>query len=91
MKISGLVIQERNISESTQDMFTATYKGKTITISTDHGFGMPKQEHLKRFDMSVVDIKTGMHDVQTYEDHHEIRDAIRSCLIGACLLENRRV
>ena len=36
--------------------------------------------------MDVMDIKTGMYDVQTYEDHHTIEDAIRSSLKGCCLL-----
>ena len=86
MKISGCIIQKRQILYNALDLFNANYKGKRIYISTDHGFGKPKYDHLKRFNMDVMDIKTGMYDVQTYEDHHTIEDAIRSSLKGCCLL-----
>lgn len=86
MKISGLVIQERNIIESNSKTFTAKYKGKLIYITSIHGLGKPQYEHLTRFNIDVKDIKTGMLDVQSYEDCHEIRDAIRKALEGACLL-----
>ena len=86
MKISGAIIQQRNIEVSTENEFRATYKGKQISITTDHGFGEPKYDHLKRFMIDVIDIETGMVDVQTYEDFHEINDAIRSSLKGACLI-----
>ena len=64
----------------------ATYKGKEIIISTNHGFGKARFEHLKRFNIDVIDIATGMKDFQSYEDCHNIRDAIRYALKGACLL-----
>ena len=86
MKISGAIIQQRNIEVSTENEFRATYKGKQISITTDHGFRDPKYDHLKRFMIDVTDINTGMYDVQTYEDCHEINDAIRSSLKGACLI-----
>lgn len=85
MKISGRIIQERKISVNTDDQFYAEYKGKRISITTDHGYGRPKFDHLKRFLIDVVDVKTGMIDVDTYEDLHEIRDAIRRALEGAML------
>ena len=88
MKISGLIIQNRNIVVHTENDFDATYKGKNIVISTDHGFGKPKYDHLKRFNIYVVDIPSGMYDVQSYEDFYEIRDAIRYALIGSLLLTN---
>ena len=87
MKVSGIVIQNRNISINTENDFQATYKGKRIVISTNHGFGKPKYDHLKRYIIDVKDIKTGMYDVQSYEDFHTMRDAIRSALIGACLIK----
>lgn len=87
MKISGLVIQDRKISVNNENTFHARYKGKTIQITTDHGFGEPKYDHLKRFMIDVWDDKTGMNDVSTYEDCHCIEDAIREALIGACLLK----
>lgn len=86
MRIGLAVIQNRNIIESTKDNFEATYKGKRIIISTNHGFGKPKYDHLERFNIDVIDIKTGMYDVETYEDFHEIRDAIRYALKGAMLI-----
>ena len=86
MKISGAIIQTRNIEVSTENEFRATYKGKQISITTDHGFGKPKYDHLKRFMIDVIDIETGMADVQTCEDLHEVKDAVRFALQGACLI-----
>jgi len=87
MKISGAIIQERNISENTPSDFFATYKGKQISISTSHELGKPNYEHLKRYSIDVVDIRTGMFDVQTYSDCYSMRDAIREALKGACLIK----
>jgi len=86
MKISGCIIQKRQILDNTPELFNANYKGKRIYISTDHGFGKPKYDHLKRYNIDVLDIKSDMYDVQTYEDHHTMEDAIRSALKGCCLL-----
>ena len=86
MKISTLVIQNRNISVNTENDFVATYKGKEIIISTNHGFGKPKYEHLKRYNIDVIDIATGWKDVDSYDDFHTMKDAIRHALKGACLL-----
>lgn len=86
MKISGAIIQQRNIIVSSENEFQATYKGKQINITTDHGFGEPEFYHFKRFNIDVIDIETGMSDVQTYEDFHDINDAIRYALKGACLI-----
>ncbi|HHX68962.1 MAG TPA: hypothetical protein GX708_13025 [Gallicola sp.] len=87
MKISGAIIQNKNITINSENDFVATYKGKEIIISTNHGFGKPKYNHLKRYNIDVVDISTGMIDVQTYEDFHTMRDAIRYALKGACLID----
>ncbi len=86
MKISGAVIQERNISVNTPDLFEATYKGRQIYITTDHGHGQPEWDHLKRYDITVIDLASGMYDVFSYEDCHTMKDAIRYALKGACLL-----
>ena len=86
MKISTLVIQNRNISVNTENDFVATYKGKEIIISTNHGLGKPKYGHLNRYNIDVVDIATGMIDVQSCKDFHTIKDAILYALKGACLL-----
>ena len=86
MKVSECIIQERQIIDHTENLFNANYKGKRIYISTDHGFGKPQYDHLKRFLIDVVDIKTGMYDVQTYQDLHTVRDAIIYALKGAMLV-----
>ena len=86
MKVSGAIIQQRNIIFSSGNEFQATYKGKEIYISTEHSLGKPKYKHLKRFSIVVQDMNTGMYNVQTYQDFHEIKDAIRYALKGACLI-----
>jgi zona occludens toxin (predicted ATPase) len=86
MKISGIVIQDRNILDNTENDFDARYRGKRIIITTDHGFGKPKYDHLKRFCIDVWDIKSGMKDVDSWQDFHTMKDAIRFALIGACLI-----
>lgn len=85
MKIGGAVIQNRNIIEHSNNNFEATYKGKTIFITTKHGHGRPELKHLTRYDIDVVD-DSGAYDVQTWEDLHSIRDAILFALKGACLI-----
>ena len=40
MKIAGCIIQKRNIKESNKDTFHASYKGKSIYVSSKHGFGV---------------------------------------------------
>ncbi len=89
MKVAGCIIQKRNILEHNYGLFNANYKGKRIYISTDHGFGKPQFPHLKRFLIDVVDIKTGMYDVQSYQDCHTIRDAIIYALDGAMLVPSK--
>lgn len=86
MKVLGCIIQKRQIIDHTKNLFDANYKGKRIYISTDHGFGKPKNAYLKRFLIDVVDIKTGMYDVQTYEDFEHIDEAIEYALKGAMLV-----
>jgi len=86
MKVSGCIIQKRQIIDNTENLFNANYKSKRIYITTDHGFGKPQYNHLKRFSIDVVDIKTGMYDVQSYQDCHTIRDAIIYALKGAMLV-----
>ncbi len=87
MKVSGLVIQNKNIKKNTSTDFEATYKGKQIIITTNHCLGSAKYGHLNRYDIDVIDIKTGMYDVNTYIDLHTMHNAIRFALIGACLLK----
>lgn len=86
MKISGVIFRNKFITENTEDNFLAIYKGKEIRITTDHGHGKPIYDYLKRYDITVIDLKTGMYDVYTYEDCHTMRDAIRYALKGACLI-----
>ena len=86
MKVSGKVIQNRNIKQNDGVTFHAIYKRKTIWASKDHGLGKPKYDHLTRYNIEVTDNKSGMFDVDTYEDCHTMEDAIRCALKGACLL-----
>lgn len=86
MKVAGIVIQDRNITIRTESDFEATYKGKNIVISTNHGFGKPKLDFLNRYNIDVTDIKTGMYDVQSYQDFPTMRDALIFALNGACLI-----
>jgi hypothetical protein len=86
MKIAGCIIQKRKILDNTLALFNANYKGKRIYITKDHGFGKPKYPQLSRFLIDVVDIKTGMYDVQTYQDFEHIDEAIEYALNGAMLV-----
>ena len=86
MKIAGCVIQKRQILDNTLALFNANYKGKRIYISKDHGFGKAKYPHLSRFLIDVVDIETGMYDVQAYQDFEHIDEAIEYALKEALLL-----
>ncbi|WP_065218427.1 MULTISPECIES: hypothetical protein [Butyricimonas] len=86
MKISGCIIQKRNIKESNKDTFYASYRGKRIYVSSNHGFGKAEYDHLTRFYIFVVDAKTEICDVDMYEDCHDIREAIRVALKGACFI-----
>jgi hypothetical protein len=86
MRISSAIIQNRNIRISTADDFDASYKGKRISITTDHGFGKAKHDFLNRYCIDVWDVKSGMKDVDSWQDFHTMKDAIRFALIGACLI-----
>lgn len=85
MKIAGCIIQNRQILDKTLSLFHGNYKGKRIYITKDHGFGKPKYPQLSRFSIDVVDIKTGMYDVETYQDFEHIDEAIKYALTGAML------
>ncbi len=89
MKIAGCVI--RNISVNTPNHFEATYKGRYIYISTDHGFGKPENKNLKRFNIEVTHEESGMYDVNTWEDYPTIEKAIESALEGALLSKNSKI
>lgn len=84
MKISGAIIQPRNISINNSQTFCAQYKGRVIYVTTNHGFGKASYDHLTRYDITVT--KDGSFEVNTYEDCHTMKDAIRCALKGACLL-----
>lgn len=85
MKISGAIIQNRFIEENTETTFMARYKGHTVYVSSDHGHGEPKWDHLTRYTIEVTD-KRGCYAVNTYDDFHTMKDAIRYALKGACLI-----
>jgi len=85
------LIQQQNILEEyngkNRCCFTATYKGFSIQITTDHGHGQPQNNDLKRFDIAVQNIKNGILDVDTWEDLPTLHQAVKYALIGACLIE----
>lgn len=85
MKVSGAIIQNRFIEKNTDTDFIAKYKKHWIEISSDHGFGKPKHDHLTRFNIEVLHMNGG-HTVDSYEDFHNIKDAIRFALKESCLL-----
>lgn len=86
MKVGNAVIRKKAIEISTPDQFYAEYKGRKISITTDHGYGKPCVPGFKRFLIDVTDIKTGMLDVDTYGDFQTIDQAIFYALEGAMLL-----
>lgn len=86
MKFGNARILKKNISEYTENNFEAIYKGRSISISTSHGFGKAEYDDEKRFNIDVVHIKSGMIDVSTYEDFENIEKAILYSLKGAMLI-----
>ena len=86
MKIAGAIIRNNKIKVNTENEFYAFYKGRSIYVTTNHGFGEPKCKNLKRFNIEVIHLESGMYDNDTWEDHHDIKDAINSALKGAALL-----
>ena len=86
MKISGKVIQNKNIKENTEDTFLATYKGHTIYVSYNHGLGKPDYDFLTRYNLEVTHNKSGHLAVDTWEDCHTKEDAIRKAMEGAGFL-----
>ena len=82
-------ILNKNISINTPDEFEARYKGHYIWVTSKHKHGKPRYDHLKRFDINVSD-KRGCLVVCTYDDHRNIKDAIRQALIGARLIPDWR-
>lgn len=86
MKVAGCIFQEKNIRENSSTTFEATYKKRRFYISSNHGHGKAEYSHLTRYHIDVIDMDSGMYDVQTYEDCHSIRDAIIVALKGAMFL-----
>lgn len=85
MKVAGRIIQNRNIIQNDPDYFEANYKHVTIFITTNHGFGKPKYKHLTRYSIDVYGRNNGIYDMQSWEDCHDMKDAIKHALEGACL------
>lgn len=84
------VIQSRNIEINTKTTFVATYKGYEINITTEHGHGKPDDKDLKRYDIDVIHLESGMYDVQTWEDLLNVRQAILYALEGAMLIDKQK-
>lgn len=88
MKISTAVIQRRNIVIITPNAFRATYKGRVINITTDHGFGKPKHPDYIRFYITVT--FRGYYEVDTWADLFSRNEAIEYALKGACLINKQQ-
>lgn len=54
MKISTAIIQNKNIYENNENVFSARYKNHDIYITTYHGHGNPKHDHLNRYNITVL-------------------------------------
>ena len=85
MKIAGAIIQSKHILANTETTFEATYKKHNIYISTDHGFGSAAYPHLNRYAISVRG-EDGGYAVYSFEDLHNMRDAIRYALKESLLI-----
>lgn len=88
MKIKTAIIRNKSISVFTDNIFNAKYKGKEIYISSEHGFGKAIGKNQTRFCVNVIDIKTGMKDVDSYGDFSDIKEAIEYALNGSCIMPN---
>lgn len=86
MKLGKKIIQPRNIKEHTKTDFLAYYKGKEISITTDHGHGTPETRGHKRFLIFVVDLKTGIINIETVQDFPRIKGAILHAVKETCSL-----
>ena len=87
MKIQkGTVIQERLIKRNTNKEFFAVYRGKEISITTDHDYGRAKCYGHTRYDVVVQSLKTGNIEVNTLHDTSSMKEAIKFALKGAQLL-----
>lgn len=82
MKIAGRIFRKNKIRTNTDTTFCAGYKGCCITVTTNHGHGKPKYDHLQRYDITVTD-ERGCYLVNDWQDKHEIRYAIIYALEGA--------
>ena len=88
MKIAGCTIFNKFIKENNEKDFIAIYKGSGINITTNHGYGKPKEKHLKRYNIDVR-AKDGTFEVNTWRDLPTMRDAIIFALKGAMLIPNQ--
>lgn len=85
VKIQGSIIRDKYIQEHTDTVFDATYKGRQIYITTEHGLGLPRETGLNRYCIDVTH-STGMKEVDTYEDLETMQEAIEYALTGSQLL-----
>jgi len=88
MKIrTDVIIQNKNISIYNANDFEATYKEKKIIITSNHEFDPPQYNHLTRYLINVIDIKSGKNEFQKCDDFHTMMDAIRIAVIGSNLIK----
>lgn len=85
MKISQAIIQNRNISKNTPELFEAVYKGHYIVVNDDHGHGIAKHMHLTRYEITVTNKNRRVVFSDVF-DCHTRKDAIRKALKGANLI-----
>ncbi|MBO0323483.1 hypothetical protein J0X14_14335 [Muricauda sp. CAU 1633] len=92
MKIAGCIFQQRKITEYSKKHFEAEYKGHSIYVTRDHGFGKSKEYGKKRFYINVEDLNADSFTTccDTYDDFENIEKAIEYALHGAMLLPDQR-
>lgn len=88
MKIAGCIFQKKKIIESTKNHFEAEYKGHSIYVTRNHGFGKSSEYGKKRFYVNVEDLNADSFATccDGYDDFENIEDAIKYALHGAMLL-----
>lgn len=87
MKILNSLFRKNKIIIYNKNNFIATYKNKYFHITSDHGYGKSSVDVNIRFCIDVIDLKSGMYDVFTYQDVETIEEAIKFALKGSCLVK----
>lgn len=75
MKKSIIILFDKIVYYGMED-FHGEINNNNIYVSTTHGHGKPDNEDLKRFDINVAHIESGLYSVQTYGEFETIEEAI---------------